>query len=302
MFQYYDIVDQGEANIGSDGVVTLTDNYLAICSTPRDNLRVLTRGMAGFQRGSLHPTESGLFASTFEARQEPHSGIWRVRVQYTDTPPDESEESPLAKPIGMTTRSTNLSAYTLTDNKGRMMLNTAGDPFEPQERKETVVIYTVTKNLSVYPGWLLTYPNSVNNDAVRIRGLTFPPKTLTLAGVSISDYQYGGKDNKVQYLTAEMELHYRRSTWKTFVPSRGLQEKYLLTREEQGLAAARAKKGEKVSDFGKRRISNNKNQPTTTPYLLDKDGVAIRDPKPESVYILEFMIPDELSYSALPLK
>lgn len=279
-----DTIDAGEIKVGAGGVRTVVDQYRAICSSLDDGLLMLMISLPHLQRYQPYAGDPSLYVESFEASQEAGAPLWTIRVSYTDA----KVKNPLEAPAVITMRSQSASAYTLVDHQGQVMLNTAGDLFEPQERKERIWVFSIKKNVANYPAWLLDYPECINSDAVRIRGLNCPPKTLALAAISIDDYV---EENDVRYLPLSMELHFRRSTWQTFVPSRGLQELH-----------------EQADDAGgpptieKRRIMLKTGEPATEPQLLDRDGRWISDPTPEAVYLLSFQIPEDKPFSVLPLK
>jgi hypothetical protein len=280
-----DIADAGELTIDSEGATSVVDQYTAIMESVRDTRRQLVDALPGLQRGAPHPTETGLYVSgPFEAKQVEHSPIWRLRVSYSD---QVDADNPLARPAVITFRSLSLNSATLLDNKGRIMLNTAGFPVEPQERREAIWSITVQKNVADYPAWVLDYPESINNDAVRIRKLSCPPKTLSLAGLTIPDFATTEKG--VKYLALELELLYRKSTWQSFVPSLGFHEKKVTV----------SRTGQATATFPRIQIDGDN---VTEPMLLDRNGAAIRNAGPQDVVTLKFTVPEERAYGVLPLK
>lgn len=280
----YDIVDAGELTVGSNNAVEMVDQYVAIMESAADTRQELIDALPQFQIGAPHDRERRMYVSApFEARQDTNSPVWRLRVNYSD---QVDTDNPLARPAVVTFRSLSLNSATLLDNKGRIMLNTAGFPVEPQERREAIWSITVQKNVADYPAWVLDYPESINNDTVRIRKLSCPPKTLALVGLTIPDFT---EEKGVKFLALELELHYRKSTWQTFVPSLGFHEKKLSV----------SRTGVVTATFP--RIQTD-GENVTEPVLLDRNGAAIRNAGPQDVYTLKFTIPEERPYGALPLK
>lgn len=293
-----DIADQGELTIDSAGAVSMVDQYTAIMDSVRDTRRQLVAALPGLQRGAPHPTETGLYVSNpFEAKQDTNSAIWRLRVTYSD---QFDADNPLAKPAEVSMKSQRGTTYTLLDNKGRIMLNTAGTPFEPQEKGETLWVISVKKNVADYPAWLLDYPGAINNDTVRIRKLTCKPGTLAMTGLSIPDYVPATKSQPA-YLPLEFEIQYRKSGWHTVVPSRGFMERVKLTHWDAAQVGITVDV-DGPNAYAVRPIRDYRGEPITNAMLLDKDGAALRFPKPSDVVTLKFTIPDELPFSALPFK
>lgn len=275
-----ELVDSGEVRVDRRGASTLVDQYIARMSSIDDRLTALRRGLPRLQRWQPHFREPSLFVEDFEATQIQWTPNWRVRVSYTS----ELDPNPLDKPLGVKVRSQSIDAYTLVDHEGRLMLNTAGDPFQPQQKKETIWIFSCTKNVADYPLWLLEYPETINLDSVRIRGVTFPPRTLALVTVQIEDYV---EENDTRYLPLGLELHFRRSTWQSFIPSRGYQAYF---DDPEGGAPV------------KRRITLDDGSYPNEPQLLDRRGRWIQNPRPQDVYMLKFQLPRALPFGALPLR
>lgn len=296
--QTCDITDQGELTIDSAGATGMVDQYTAIMESVRDTRRQLVDALPALQRGAPHDTEPGLYVSSFEARQDEHSPIWRLRVSYSDQVEDDN---PLAEPADINMKSQRLESYTLLDNKGRIMLNTAGVPFEPQPKGETLWVISVRKNVADYPAWLLEYPEAINNDTVRIRKLNCKPGTLAITGLSIPDYVTSDKA-KIKYLPLEFEVTYRKSGWHTVVPSRGFSERIAHTPYTWVNVMGNPLVPGTSVYFSQRRILSDRGEPITEPMLLDRDGKAIRNPKPEDVVTVKFTIPDEKPFSTLPFK
>lgn len=286
-----DIADEGELSVDSNGATSLVDQYVAIMESARDTRRQLATELPALQVGAPHLRETGMYVSGFEAKQDAHSPIWRIRVSYSDR---TDSDNPLAAPAKVNIKSQRLESYTLVDNRGRVMLNTARVPFEPQPKGETLWVISVQKNVPDYPAWLLDYPEAISNDAVRIRKLTCPPGTLALTGVTIPDYETTQKG--IRYLSLEFEVQFRKSGWHTVVPSRGFSEQVSKGFYGSGVNLRRKPTGET------RRILNKQGEPITEPMLLDKDGFAIRDPKPTDVVMLKFTVPDEKPFNTLPWK
>lgn len=279
----YDIADAGEVTVDSNNAVALVDQYVAIMESVADTRQELIDALPAFQIGAPHDRERKLYVSGFEAKQDANSPVWRLRVSYSD---QVDTDNPLARPAVITFRSLSLNSATLLDNKGRIMLNTAGFPVEPQERREAIWSITVQKNVADYPAWVLDYPESINNDAVRIRKLSCPPKTLSLAGLTIPDF---ATEKGVKYLALELELLYRKSTWQSFVPSLGFHEKKVTV----------SRTGQATATFPRIQIDGDN---VTEPMLLDRNGAAIRNAGPQDVVTLKFTVPEERAYGVLPLK
>lgn len=283
-----EIRNRGKLDSDASGTDSFVDEYIARMDSAAATHMELRRSLPELQRWQPHPTEAGFYVEKFSAEQHPNSRFWNVEVTYAT----RTDKSPLDAPWKWSVSSQSLSSYTLVDHQGRMMLNTAGFPFEPFERKERILIFRGRKNVPKWPGWLLTYPECINADAVRVNGQNCAPKTLALAGLSIEEPQ---EENEVEFSPLTLELHYRESTWLTVVPSKGFRERIPLDTP----IAQQANGGKKFLTIP---ITDDYEQPFQEPQFLDADGRALRDPKPEDIVLLKFQIPAAKAFSALQLR
>lgn len=283
-----EIRNRGKLDSDASGSDSFVDEYIARMDTAAATHMELRRALPELQRWQPHPVEVGFYVDKFSAEQHPNSRFWNIEVTYAT----RTEKSPLDEPWKWSVSSQSLSAYTLVDHQDRMMLNTAGFPFEPFEKKERILIFRGRKNLAKWPNWLLTYPECINSDAVRIQGQSCAPKTLAMAGMNVDEPQ---EQDDVEFYPLTVELHYRESTWLTVVPSKGFQERLLLLSPLQ----QQVNGGKK---FLTRMILNDSDEPVTEPQFLDAAGQAIRDPKPEDIVLLKFQIPVAKAFSALQLR
>ncbi len=283
-----EIRSRGKLDSDASGSDSFVDEYIARMDSAAATHMELRRSLPELQRWQPHPVEVGFYVDKFSAEQHPNSRFWNIEVTYAT----RTEKSPLDEPWKWSVSSQSLSAYTLVDHQDRMMLNTAGFPFEPFEKKERILIFRGRKNLPKWPSWLLTYPECINSDAVRIQGQSCPPKTLAMAGMNVEEPQ---TQDEVEFFPLSVELHYRESTWLTVVPSKGFQERIPITSP----IAIQANGGKK---FRTAIIVNDLGEPVTEPQFLDADGQALTDPKPEDIVLLKFQIPAAKAFSTMQLR
>src|SRR5262249_5112318 len=180
---------------------------------------------------------------------------------------------------------------------GKPKINTAGDLIDdpPPEGEGCDIVFNVPKNLPIrLPAWILLYPNAVNNDSIRVRGVTLEPGKVKVKHLAIGE---GQTQNKADSRVVSSPPHSRRVGWTTIVPTRGFNQ--LVKKEVPG------KKGKQ---FVRQKITVKDDGGAmaypTEPQFLDKDGKAL-DPDTitaDKIVLLEFDDNLKLPFSALPLK
>lgn len=140
---------------------------------------------------------------------------YNVVVTYSSEPirdeeQDQQDVNPLDRATHIELSSELAQTFTIEDKDGNAMLNSANDPYEAIEKDDVRWLFTVTKNLSVIPTWVLDYKNKTNESAITILGLNCPARTLKLNGLRIPPQQ---NENGVTYFALTAEFAYRRETW-----------------------------------------------------------------------------------------
>lgn len=268
---------EGEVTTDRRGAQWVTDKYLAKVTDEDDGLSVLMRDLPELQRWQRHPIEQGLFVDKFKGTREPNSFYWNITVDYTNSlTPD-----PLSRPARITCRTTTLDSSTIVDRDGRPIRNSAGDLVLPRKKKETLLIFSVAKDLAPdFPDWLFDYTEHVNADTIRIGGRQCVPNTLYFNGASATDIQTA---DDVDFRTFSMELFFRRSGWQDAFPSMGFRE--LLIDEDGEASLVPIQIEGKVA---------------TKPQLLDAAGRYTNDPA--QVHIMRYDLMNEFPFTGLPLR
>lgn len=210
---------------------------------------------------------------------------------------DNFNEDPLQRPAVVTLSSEREMRAVNLDVEGTPLQTTAGEPLT-RERRFTLWRLNVKKNIATWPRWLLDYPNAINQDPVRIKGVTWPKHTLILDDVELGEES---EENGVSFVTLSMKILYRQETWKDEFLNFG---RYELVDEKNAA-------GEVVPVL-KEILVGTPAAPVKKPIPIDENGRAYRDadgniklqvdPEEITKNILEFKLTDEKSFRKLPLQ
>lgn len=264
--------------------------YFRAETAPGDDQNTILRAQPQLNRGQPHPTDLQARVTKAEFNRV-GPGLWEITVEYSTA--GEDKTNPLSRPTNWDLTQWETRTIGLTrDITGTPIRNTAGDLFDdpPPSTDRNYPILRGTRNIPpAFPPWLLTYTDSINSDAVRIRGLTFPALTLR-AKILISAIQ---TENDVDFSELTMEFAVNPATWTHYQPNRGYFELFY----DKGQDPATQPKA-----AGKRRILIN-GEPPTEPQWLDKFGRHITDPNkdPTALIYLPFQLHTRRAFAALPL-
>lgn len=93
------------------------------------------------------------------------------------------------------------------------IVNSAGEPFEPSPAHDIEVsrwAINVEKNVDSWPLWLTDYENTINSTMVVFRGREFPPGTLKLSRIRMSDLKVEALNT---FYTVNFQIVYNRKGW-----------------------------------------------------------------------------------------
>jgi hypothetical protein len=209
----------------------------------------------------MHPTRRDALVTTPRVERQ-SKWLWDLQVPYsTEVDRDEFEHKELEgkKPDPRDNRakvsiSTKPETVIITkDINGKVLANTAGDPFPDIEDEDYLLEVSVSKNVSsIESDWLLKYPGSVNEEEMKYLGVRFPPKTLLLTELFIGDLatdSVGGKT--IEYYPLSYRMTYREKGWLKEKLNMGLRERRtdgVAAGGEQRLEAIATAKGDHVDD------------------------------------------------------
>lgn len=287
----FDVYDRGQVRTGRDGVSQIRVKVRARCSSLDDSLTSLRIGMPMYQRWQPHPTEQGFYVDDFQGDQQTNGFYWDCVVTYTDG----AIKDPLQEPATIgEVKTFKLDAATIVDWQNKPILNTAGEPPEPFNKPEQIVVYPIIKNIPGLQDWLLEFESCINADAVRVGSFVCPPKTVLINSIVISEENTQGDK---PYRRCVVELWRRKSQWLEIFPSRGFNQLVQRTRITQN------RHGTMVGSIVKELQPITQNgQPLDKPAFLDKDGKWIKDPTPDQIVMLTAQLYPAIPFNQFPLK
>lgn len=291
--------------------------YKVLMSRIDDGPKEMLAGLPRLNPYQPHPKDSDALVSEFFPRRMKGTNFWDLDIRWS-TDIDVSS-SPLAEPAQIDIQSVSRTIPALFDSSGNAIVNVAGDFYtEPvPERNVTDLVFRVTKNLPInLPDWVLSHPDTVNRDTLKIRGLTCDPGTLYFGGLQIGPEQNvpGATDTistlngkSIPFCTATFELNYRSIGWTLLVPNWGYFQ----------LVPVKAQKAQKIEVAGGKPLRIKKipfhytRQRITVgpigdypphPVFLDSNGAAIINPTIDQIISLEYDLHDKQTFQLLPLK
>ena len=142
--------------------------------------------------GSPHPDDADAYCVELSVEpSEPWSG-WTVTASY-EYSEYEITPNPTSEPAVITWSSEQFQKPAAIDINGYMIVNSAGDPFDPPAMMDDArVSCTITKNVSTTPSWFLQYHNAVNSDAFTVDGISIAARKAKIQSVSLGEWQSRG--------------------------------------------------------------------------------------------------------------
>lgn len=274
-----------KTKIHTGGIVTSERVHLFSSDTPGDNESSIYAHAYCPKFGSEHPDTDTMWCVDVEIINfAPYAG-WRVTASYSSE--REQNENPLNDPaiIGPWD-SDSYQEVAEVDTDDELILNSAGDPFDPPLMKDfSRRNVTVRKNVASVPTWFLDYEDAINSDTFTVGGLIVPIGKAKCKKTGISEKK---TRNGITYYEVTTLIHFSKKGWKRRVLDVGFRQ---------------------LSADGTTRIKitmmNDSTPPeaeyVTAPVPLDGTGHVLADPTPASAVYLEFDLDDSLPFSDLPL-
>lgn len=235
---------------------------------------------------SPHPEDPTFLCKRLRGSQDRRSPLhWIVTAEY-DTAPfndqDEETKDPLDRRAKFSWSTTTYQKAIEKDRDGNAIINSVGDYFDPPPLKDVSRWrVSVTKNVSVVPNSILTWPDRLNLDEFEIDGIAVAIGVAKLSQISIGDVQ---EDQGTAYRVLSYALD--------FDPEDKWKGKYL----NQGFYEVNA-------DSELVRITDDNGREAVTPKLLDANGERLPTPiEPADAVFLEYDIYNTMNYATeLPL-
>lgn len=237
-------------------------------------------------KGSSHPDNSAALVRTLEA--DPVDGFHDLHLltcNYdTKSSDQDDEDDPDNALVKAGFRAQDVAKPAFVDAFGRPNVNTAGDLIPGLQRFANQWLMTVTMKLTTIPLYLFALNNTLNNANYVVRGITFPPGTLTLKNLNIPDEPETSPDG-TEYWPITFEIVHDPDGFYELHPNKGKHELVYQTRT----GASAAWTDDTYSNYSskspttdrriiKRRILTDEDQAAGGDIWLDSLGRAVRNP------------------------
>lgn len=296
------VVDD-EATI--DGVQSQTRFFNIVTTETRQELTVYDvfeqcpQFIPGYTIGKV-PNRRRL--SNVRLRETEATAVYELECEFA---PFEFK-TPFLVPVDWTWETTTIEIPAYTDNKGKAIVTTAGEPITGLTRPLKCWILTGTRNVPGVPDWFRDVGVSMNAKDIKLDGETFKKKTLQLQRVSLGSYT-SQTINKTEYRYRPLsfEFWFNPFTWTTEVLNLGFNElqvrRFPITDSDGNATGKFRTVGFPV------RATDAKGEETKQRVFLDKAGQRPRDAQnniktqlaPEEIVTLKFDILEELDYAPL---
>lgn len=159
--------------------------------------------------GAVHGVESGMYCESRNPKQRSRL-VWDLETNWTSVQIPTLESSPASRPAVITFSSSSIEVPAYLDRLKRPITNTAAQFLPGVVRRIPIVEYKIKKNVTSDPAWLDTHLESINSDAVTIRGKTRAAKTLALTGCSGGEYKV---ENNQRHCEIELTVLFNPLGW-----------------------------------------------------------------------------------------
>lgn len=161
---------------------------ITVKTSDRFNWTTLRRMAPVPQWNQSHPDEPGFYLDFITPSRGAGGLVWTLEAEYGIMKGSQDDPNPLQRKAKISGRTSLIEQPTFFDAKGSPIVNTAGEFIPGVMQTFATVEYSVTKNLAADPAWLQTHLGALNQDAIKIRGLVWQPKTLMLGAVSFGEF------------------------------------------------------------------------------------------------------------------
>jgi hypothetical protein len=230
--------------------------------------------------GRLHPAIPDCWCTNLTCTMtEPKTGFTAV-ASYSSK--KEITEDPLAEPPEVNWDTEQFQEPVVIDEDGEAVLNSAGDPYDPPVMKDDSRWYCeVTANVESVPAWVLTYRDSVNEEAFVIDGIPVEIGQAKIQKLKISTRKVR---NGTGYRVVLYHLHFKEDGWHAKPLDAGFRRKYNATDRELITM---------TNDAGEQEYP-------VAPVPLDGSGVELLDPTPATAVYGDHTIYKVKPFSVLP--
>lgn len=305
------------ANVTGAGV-EYTRTFLVQVDSRNDNARSIYFATPGQIPRYLEGHPDNIFSMMKTLGAKPatkHWQWWTFTANYDSDPltvdqKDKEIPDPLDRRARISWRATMYQQSLHKDRKGNAILNSAGDPHDPQpERLARYWVATVKKNVTGIPTWVLDYDNVVNAASFTIQGRTVLPRCALLLPGGISDEL---EENGVKYHEIEFGLEFRKPP--TLKASQVLDRETKKPKAAQGHDLVLLDQGlRSLQDVQVQfpfvgvaelpvNVTDGKGDLATSPVPLDGKGKQLFAPDFDTVFYFAYEVYDTADFTKLPLR
>lgn len=156
-----------------------------------------------------HPTEPGFYLDFIKPKHVSRL-VWELEAEYTLIKGGQVDSNPLSRPADISFDTSLIEVPTFFDSSDKPIVTSAGEFIPGVVQKIPTVDYSITKNLPADPAWLLTHIGGINASPMRIRGVSWPRKTLLLGAVSAGAFV---TEERATYTEYKLKLLGNPLTW-----------------------------------------------------------------------------------------
>lgn len=226
--------------------------------------------------GDPHPEDANAFCiDLVPENTEPYAG-WTVSAAYSDE--RQIDNDPTNDEAEISWGSEQFQKVAVFDLSGNLILNSAGDPFDPPAMMDdSRRVVTVSKNLAVVPSWILDYQDAVNNDTFTIDGLSIGVGKAKMQSVTVGPKQ---RRNSTVFRIVNFTIHLQRDGWLLDILDAGFR---------------------RIVSGGRENIRNQDGELITAPVPLNGAGQPIANPTVSNCVFRSFSVYKTRAFSSLPL-
>lgn len=227
--------------------------------------------------GSVHPEDSFAWCTSLSVDNTEDWKGWTVTAEYSSE--RELSETPTSDPALISWSSEQFQRPAIIDKDGNAIVNSAGDPFDPQNMiDDSRRVVTVTKNLSSVPSWILTYQDAVNSGGFTVDGISVGDGLAKMQSVTVSEAQ---TRNGTSFRTVTFSIHLEKNGWLLEPLDAGFRKKVDVVLEN-------------IRNDGDGELP-------AAPVPLNGSGDVLVDPNPSNVFYGSFTVYETKDFSILPL-
>lgn len=233
---------------------------------------------------NTHPDNPSFLCKKLSAKQEIRAPLrWIAEADYDTVPiskqQQEEDKDPLDRAAKIVWNTVKYQKAIERDRDGYAILNSAGDYFDPPPLKDlSHWTATITKNVSVVPPGILTWPDKLNSDTFTVDGVSVDVNAAKIMSVNVSELKIEGDE---EYRTLTVALEFNKDLWRG---------KYL----NQGFYQLDAGTKKRIQINGKDCVS---------PQCLNSSGALITNPTPSTASFQTYFIYEQMAYTGnIPLE